>query len=387
MAEKTIVITAEQILPGVDITKIRELAVNAKDEKTRRKAYYIQKLINDGYLNPDGSNRRPYPVAEMRADGTPDFPWAEPVDVRVAADKAKAAKVERKIKVEEKRVTERATAKADDATAANAAAWAEYERQIAQNQRDAANGQKPTYPNAKQPANPKGWKAPVQIPTPKGQQQGTQGATDTVVREYYTYEDLNALPEAQRKKLAKNLNLLGAKVPTSGVVTRSMLEAVNKFQSEFWVDLDRGFKGDQDAYMKMRLADIKSGGSGTGGSGGRGGSSTSVFMADTEFDPNQLKLAVNAAYRQAIGREATAEEIAAATKAINAGKGSTTTTTSTVNKKGQAVTSQITRPGIDQDQVIADQVKSESEYGSYQSATTYFDAMLSALNGPVGRGF
>jgi hypothetical protein len=53
-----------------------------------------------------------------------------------------------------------------------------------------------------------------------------------------------------------------------------------------------------------------------------------------------------------------------------------------VSAKGNVTTS----GGIDERGFMQQQAEANPEFANYQKATTYFDAMLSTLQGPVGGG-
>lgn len=121
-------------------------------------------------------------------------------------------------------------------------------------------------------------------------------------------------------------------------------------------------------------------------SGGYSGPSTTISTSRTKTDPKQLADTVNAAYLQSVGRAATEDEIQKAVNAVNKSAPSKTVTTTSRNKKGQAIVNSVTTPGANPANIIDSQVQADPGFGTYQAATTFFDAMLETLNGPVGRG-
>lgn len=88
-----------------------------------------------------------------------------------------------------------------------------------------------------------------------------------------------------------------------------------------------------------------------------------------------------------LGRDPTKAEITAFQKALNAyEKANPTTTTTTTNYLGDTVTGQTstTKGGVKEGarQLMAmEDVKQDPEYGAYQAATTYFDAMMEMIGG------
>lgn len=117
---------------------------------------------------------------------------------------------------------------------------------------------------------------------------------------------------------------------------------------------------------------------------GNGTSSTSTNIQRHEYSANTLKEAVNAAYQNAVGRDATAKEITDAVNAVNAASKKNPSKTVTTSK-GSTTTS-VSSGGVNAGQVITDQAKNNPEFGSYQAATTYFDALINAMRAPVGTG-
>ncbi len=88
-----------------------------------------------------------------------------------------------------------------------------------------------------------------------------------------------------------------------------------------------------------------------------------------------------------LGRDPTKAEISAFQKALNAyEKANPTVTTTTTNYMGDTVTgqSQTTKGGVKEGarQLMAmEDIKADPEYGAYQAATTYFDAMMEMIGG------
>jgi hypothetical protein len=93
------------------------------------------------------------------------------------------------------------------------------------------------------------------------------------------------------------------------------------------------------------------------------------------------------AAQQLVGRDPTKSEIASFQKALNAyEKANPTVTKTTTNYMGDDVTGQTstTSGGVKDGtrQIMAmEDVKADPEYGAYQAATTYFDAMMEMIGG------
>lgn len=116
----------------------------------------------------------------------------------------------------------------------------------------------------------------------------------------------------------------------------------------------------------------------------------SVTQSSTSYDMSTREDA-HAIFLQAaqslLGRDPTKSEIGAFQKALNAyEKKNPTITTQTTNYLGDTVTGQTstTKGGVKAEarQLMAvEDVKADPEYGAYQAATTYFDAMMQMIGG------
>lgn len=116
------------------------------------------------------------------------------------------------------------------------------------------------------------------------------------------------------------------------------------------------------------------------GATGTASSSRQVSKSVKQFSTQQVLGMAEAAFKAAIGRTATAEELAALRDHINAEEKKNPT----ISKSSSSST--ITSGGIDEAQMAKTFAESNPEYASYQKATTYFDSMLGALRGTVGGG-
>jgi hypothetical protein len=88
------------------------------------------------------------------------------------------------------------------------------------------------------------------------------------------------------------------------------------------------------------------------------------------------------AFQNAIGRAPSSQELDAFVTSFNAGQNPSTTTTNYA--AGGKSYSQTTTGGTDPNMLAQNIAEDNPEYAGYQKATTYFDAMLSALQGPMG---
>lgn len=104
------------------------------------------------------------------------------------------------------------------------------------------------------------------------------------------------------------------------------------------------------------------------------------------YSAEDLKLAAQSIARELIGKDATPEQLAAATAAVNrasAANPEMTDVTTVTDELGNTTSTQSSSGGIDANAVLTDQVKKNPEHARYQSATTYFAAAMNALNSPV----
>jgi hypothetical protein len=116
------------------------------------------------------------------------------------------------------------------------------------------------------------------------------------------------------------------------------------------------------------------------GTDGYQGPTTSVQKSITQYTAQQVKGLANQAFTEAIGREASAEELTKFLNALN--KAEKESPRVTVTKPSSSTTS----GGVDQQQLAIDTAQANPEFAAYQKATTYFDTMLDTLRGPVGGG-
>lgn len=130
------------------------------------------------------------------------------------------------------------------------------------------------------------------------------------------------------------------------------------------------------------MSPLAGSGGGRGGSGG--GPTTTVSTSVNLTDPDTARAIVNRALSAKLGRAANDEEVASFINVLNAAeRAAPTTTTSTRSADGSRVSSTTTggiaAPG--REQLAIDEAMENPEYGAYQAASTYYNALISALGG------
>lgn len=116
------------------------------------------------------------------------------------------------------------------------------------------------------------------------------------------------------------------------------------------------------------------GGGGYGGGGGGGSSTTSQIQLT---NPDQAKQLINTAMASLLGRRATSEEYKKFLTTLNDAERSNPIVTSV---EGDTVT---VTGGTSSAQIAEDYVTSRPDYAEFQTATTFMDAFISALDDPV----
>jgi len=137
------------------------------------------------------------------------------------------------------------------------------------------------------------------------------------------------------------------------------------------------------AGIQLSLADATAaaGGGGGGGGGGGYGSLASTRSQTTQYTMQQVRSAADSIYQNSIGRALNDDELRMLHQSLNNTLKSSPTVTKT-DAKGNTTTT----GGLDERGFMQQQAETNPEFASYQKATTYFDAMLSTLQGPVGGG-
>lgn len=121
-------------------------------------------------------------------------------------------------------------------------------------------------------------------------------------------------------------------------------------------------------------------GLGTGGGGG-GGSMASTRKQTTQYTMQQVRSAADSIYQNSIGRALNDDELRMLHQSLNGALKAEPTVTKT-SASGDSVTT----GGVDERGFMQQQSEANPEFANYQKATTYFDAMLGSLQGPVGGG-
>jgi hypothetical protein len=137
------------------------------------------------------------------------------------------------------------------------------------------------------------------------------------------------------------------------------------------------------AGIQLSLADAAAMVPSSGGGGGGGGrvSMASTQKQTTQYTMQQVRSAADSIYQNSIGRALNDEELRMLSKSLNTAFKESPDVTK-VSAKGDVTTS----GGLDARGFIEQQAEANPEFANYQKATTYFDAMLSTLQGPVGGG-
>lgn len=118
-----------------------------------------------------------------------------------------------------------------------------------------------------------------------------------------------------------------------------------------------------------------------GGGGGGGGSMASTRKQTTQYTMQQVRSAADSIYQNSIGRALNDDELRMLHQSLNAAFKESPEVTK-VSAKGNVTSS----GGLDARGFIEQQAEVNPEFANYQKATTYFDAMLNTLQGPVGGG-
>jgi hypothetical protein len=122
-------------------------------------------------------------------------------------------------------------------------------------------------------------------------------------------------------------------------------------------------------------------GPGSGNGPGGGGSMASTRKQTTQYTMQQVRSAADSIYQNSIGRALNDEELRMLHQSLNTAFKESPDITK-MSAKGDVVTS----GGLDARGFIEQQAEANPEFANYQKATTYFDAMLDTLRGPVGGG-
>lgn len=109
------------------------------------------------------------------------------------------------------------------------------------------------------------------------------------------------------------------------------------------------------------------------------GAGSSINKQYRQYTEQQVEGIAEPTFQKAIGRAANADELKNVQEQLNVAEKANPT----VSKSGPT---SVTSGGIDAEQLVKKTAEMSPEYENYQKATTYFDAMLGSLRGPVGGG-
>lgn len=137
-----------------------------------------------------------------------------------------------------------------------------------------------------------------------------------------------------------------------------------------------GLSGAAATAFNNRLNSIAQTAAGSGGAG----SKTTI----TNYNPADLIPLITPIWRRTTGSDATNEQVLAITEAVNA---AIKENPKVVKTTGGANAIKNVIPALKPQEVIQEQALKAPGTGDFQAATTYYDALLQAIKGPVGGGF
>jgi hypothetical protein len=117
-----------------------------------------------------------------------------------------------------------------------------------------------------------------------------------------------------------------------------------------------------------------------------------VTQTGKTFDitnPTEARSKINTVFQQAFGRDAAPGELAALASSLQEAEfDSPVNTMQTDTYKGGAIVNSTAMKtgGMDSTQYLMEKAQKRPEYGAYQAATTYFNALIDAIGNPVSRG-
>jgi hypothetical protein len=137
-----------------------------------------------------------------------------------------------------------------------------------------------------------------------------------------------------------------------------------------------GLSGPAATAFDNRLKSIAQTVSGSGGAGTK----TTI----TNYNPADLIPLITPIWRKTTGSDATNDQVLAITEAVNAAMKQNPKVATTT---GGASAVKNVIPALKPQEVIQEQALKAPGTGDFQAATTYYDALLQAIKGPVGGGF
>jgi hypothetical protein len=128
-------------------------------------------------------------------------------------------------------------------------------------------------------------------------------------------------------------------------------------------------------------------GGGGGGRGGHGSSSTSTSTSYSFTGKQEAGAVLDSAWEQLLGQGATEQQKADFLKQLHAEQAANPTSVTqrqSISANGQSQSSSVSShtTSVSPQADAITMAQNQPDYGAYQSATTYMDAMLSALSGP-----
>ena len=136
-----------------------------------------------------------------------------------------------------------------------------------------------------------------------------------------------------------------------------------------------GLSGSALKAFNAKLAAATSGGTSTGA-----GTKTTI----TQYNPADLVPIITPIWRATTGKDASNQEINAITQAVNAAMKENP---KMISSTGGPNASKTSIPALKPAEVIQQQALQNPQTAGFQAATTYYDALLKVINGPMGGGF
>lgn len=132
---------------------------------------------------------------------------------------------------------------------------------------------------------------------------------------------------------------------------------------------------------------LAGGGAGLSGGGGgyKAGTTTSTGKQFQIPDPQAAEAAVKTIFQGAVGRDPTDGELKRYSSVLIAkakASPTVTRTTTTTDTEGNQTSTSSSSGGYDAATTLKDPLQKTNEYGSYQAATTYMNALLGAIGNP-----
>lgn len=203
---------------------------------------------------------------------------------------------------------------------------------------------------------------------------------DQALGEFYSWDD------AERRKWGEYLVEIGYLDAEDADDYQSLLKAWNEIVGEAAQFSMSGKDVDPWAAAKIIAGTDESGR--TKAARERGFTGTRATMQESVdlTDPTTAKAAINQTLARMLGRYANDEELAAFTATLNQAErdNPVVTRTSTTFADGEATGSKSSSSGgVDGGQVLEDTAMGTPDYGAYQAASTYMNALTAAIQSPV----